>query len=128
MTPRYTAESRVLLGIQNPRVANFESVLENIVPDSDTVRSAAYVVASREMARKVGYRLALAKSPPFNPEPAPAPGLLDTHRIRAIAGGLKDSLGTAAQATADVGSRHPETHDQQQTKPQRQHEEETNTR
>src|SRR3546814_12459633 len=108
MTPRYTAESRVLLGIQNPRVANFESVRENIVPDSDTVRSESYVVASREMARKVGYRLALDKSPLFNPDPAPAPGLLDRLPIGSIAGGLKDSPGLGATAKEAKGSVSPE--------------------
>lgn len=76
MTPRFQAEARILLGIQDPNVANIQSVLENIIPNSSNVRSEAYVIESRELARQVGYRLALDKSPLFNPELRPEPGLL----------------------------------------------------
>lgn len=67
MTPRYTAQARVLVGIQDPHVTNIEAVLKNVLPNTETTRSEAYIIASREMARKVGYRLALDKSPEFNP-------------------------------------------------------------
>lgn len=68
---RYTGEVRILVGIQEPRVANFESVLKGVAANTETVQSEAYVIASNEVARKVGYRLALDKSPEFNPSLKP---------------------------------------------------------
>lgn len=67
LTPIYTGESRVLIGVEEPRVANIEAILKNVTPNAETVQSEAFVVASRDLARKVGYRLALDKSPEFNP-------------------------------------------------------------
>jgi uncharacterized protein involved in exopolysaccharide biosynthesis/Mrp family chromosome partitioning ATPase len=66
VTPRFAAEARVLLGIQEPRVVNIESVLKGITPNTETMQSEAYVIGSRELARSVAYRLALDKSPEFN--------------------------------------------------------------
>jgi uncharacterized protein involved in exopolysaccharide biosynthesis/Mrp family chromosome partitioning ATPase len=67
MVPRYTAEARLLVGVPQPQVTKFEQVLKGLEPNSETVLSEAYVVASRDVARSVGYRLALDKSPAFNP-------------------------------------------------------------
>jgi len=67
MTPRYTATARLLIGVQDPHVADIEAVLKNVLPDTETTRSEAYLIASRGMARQVGYRLALDKSAEFNP-------------------------------------------------------------
>lgn len=67
MTPRYQAESRVVVGTQQPKVADIQAVLESIRPDSDAVRTEAYVIASRSMARQVAERLSLDESPVFNP-------------------------------------------------------------
>lgn len=67
IAPRYSAEARVLIGIPDPHVANIQSVLRGIMPNSDTMQSEAYVVASRQMARQVAERLALDKVPEFNP-------------------------------------------------------------
>lgn len=66
MTPRYAAEVRVLLGIQEPHVVNIESVLKGLTANTETVQSEAFVIGSRELARSVAYRLALDKSPEFN--------------------------------------------------------------
>jgi succinoglycan biosynthesis transport protein ExoP len=66
LTPRYTAISRILVGIEEPHVTNVESVLKGITPNLESVQSEAYVVESRELARKVGYQLALDQSPEFN--------------------------------------------------------------
>ncbi|WP_316977184.1 GumC family protein [Shumkonia mesophila] len=74
MTPRYSAEVRVLIGLPDPNVANIEAVLRTILPNSETTQSEAYVISSREVARKVAYRLALDKSPEFNPALQPKEG------------------------------------------------------
>lgn len=68
LTPRYTAESQVLVGIEEPKVSNIESVLKGITANLETVQSEAYVVQSRAIAARVVNRLALDKSPEFNPE------------------------------------------------------------
>lgn len=67
IAPRYSAEARILVGIPDPHVANIESVLRGVAPNSDTMQSEAYVVASRQIARQVAERLALDKVPEFNP-------------------------------------------------------------
>jgi len=77
MTPRYTAEARVLIGVQEPKVLNIQSVLDAIAPNDDTVRSEAYIIASRSTASEVAYRLALDTSPVFNPNLAPEPTWLE---------------------------------------------------
>jgi uncharacterized protein involved in exopolysaccharide biosynthesis len=67
IAPRYKAEARILLGMQEPKIADIESVLKGITPNSETVQSEAYVIASRNVARQVGERLKLDESPTFNP-------------------------------------------------------------
>ncbi|MCD6075577.1 MAG: family ATPase [Rhodospirillales bacterium] len=67
MTPRYTAEARLLVGVPQPQVTKIEQVLKGLEPNSETVLTETYVVASRDVARRVAYRLALDKSPAFNP-------------------------------------------------------------
>ena len=67
LTPRFTAETRVLVGIEQPRITDIESVIKGLTANIETVESEAYVVASQEIARRVGYRLALDKSEEFNP-------------------------------------------------------------
>ncbi|MEX2643897.1 MAG: polysaccharide biosynthesis tyrosine autokinase [Acetobacterales bacterium] len=77
MTPHYTTEARILLGVQDPNVIKMEQVLEGFVPSNGAVRSEAYVIESRQMARQVAYRLALDQSPMYNPELRPEPGWTD---------------------------------------------------
>jgi uncharacterized protein involved in exopolysaccharide biosynthesis/Mrp family chromosome partitioning ATPase len=67
LTPRYTAETRLLVGVEQARVTNIESLIKGLTANIETVESEAYVVASQEIARRVGYRLALDKSVEFNP-------------------------------------------------------------
>lgn len=96
-TPRYEAEARVLIGAQQPNVTEIKAVLENLTANSDTVRTEAYVIASRKMARRVAERLSLDQSPVFNP------ALRDDRSIWEDLG--LDSLVRAAKATISaVGS------------------------
>ena len=67
MTPRYTAEATVLVGIEEPKVSNIESVLKGVTANLETVQSESYVVQSRGLAERVVNRLALDKDPEFNP-------------------------------------------------------------
>lgn len=67
MTPKYTAQARVLIGVQAPQVTEIESVLKGLSANSETVQSEAYVITSRGIAERVARRLALDQDPEFNP-------------------------------------------------------------
>jgi uncharacterized protein involved in exopolysaccharide biosynthesis/Mrp family chromosome partitioning ATPase len=109
MTPRYTAEVRVLIGIPDPHIANIEAVLKSILPNSETTQSEAYVIASREVAQKVAYRLALDKSPEFNSALLPkdtwrdaiSPSRLFRQLIDLIAPKQDDAAPTGGASEAD---------------------------
>jgi capsular exopolysaccharide synthesis family protein len=65
MTPRYTAETLVLIDPQDTTVVSLESVVGGISRDQESVQSEAYVLASRALAGRVIRRLALDKDPEF---------------------------------------------------------------
>lgn len=67
ITPRFTAETRVMVGIDEPHITSIEAVLKGLTANAETVESEGYVIASSDLARQVGYRLALDKSKEFNP-------------------------------------------------------------
>lgn len=93
MTPRYTAEARILIGTRDPNVANIPAVLKGLVPNSSTVSSEAYVIGSRKMAHRVGYQLALDESPLFNPALRPPPSWLEKLSPGYLLGELKHEVG-----------------------------------
>jgi len=67
MTPRYSAEARLMVGIESPNLANIEAVLKGLAVTSDTLQSESYVIASRAVAQRVVERLKLDEDPEFNP-------------------------------------------------------------
>ncbi len=67
ITPRFQAESRVLVGVQAPRVLNVDSILSGLTANSETLQSEAYVVTSRTMMETVARRLELDRTAEFNP-------------------------------------------------------------
>ncbi len=119
MTPRYTAEVRVLIGIPDPHVANIEAVLKSILPNSETTQSEAYVIASREVAQKVVYRLALDKSPEFNPALQQKDTWLDAVSPSRLFGELISLIAPRGEDTASAGDmpdaeRHVQSEEQRQ--------------
>jgi hypothetical protein len=50
LTPRYAAETRVLVGVEQARITNVESILKGLTANSETVASEAYVIASQDVA------------------------------------------------------------------------------
>ena len=64
----YTAEARVLVGVQSPRVFNAEAVITDSNPDAERVQNEGYVLQSRTLAMMVINKLQLDKNPSFNPE------------------------------------------------------------
>lgn len=102
MTPRYSAEVRVLIGLPDPNVANIEAVLRTILPNSETTQSEAYVIGSREVAQKVVYRLALDKSPEFNPALQPKNGWWHAFSPSRLFGQLVGLIAPKQDASVDV--------------------------
>ncbi|PIW26845.1 MAG: hypothetical protein COW30_12760 [Rhodospirillales bacterium CG15_BIG_FIL_POST_REV_8_21_14_020_66_15] len=121
MPSRYTADTRVLVGVQDPNVLNVQSVLKAISPDDSTIRSEAYIVASRSMAREVAYRLALDTSPQFNPDLAPEPTWLDLlhpgYLLATVKGGVDyvaSAIGLTDEGDAPSARGATETEDEHQ--------------
>src|SRR3954447_11787012 len=68
MPSYYSAEARVLVGVQAPRVLNAEAIITDSSPDAERVQNEGYVLQSRTLAKMVIDRLKLADNPAFNPE------------------------------------------------------------
>jgi uncharacterized protein involved in exopolysaccharide biosynthesis len=67
MTPRFSSEAQIMVGMDPVRVTKMENVVQQTVADLETVQTAGYVVQSRDVAARVANRLALDKDPEFNP-------------------------------------------------------------
>ncbi len=99
MPQRYTAEARIRIGLQQPEIAEKYYPFEQATPNSDAVRTEAYVIGSREMAGRVARRLRLDTSPVFNPALRQEPSWVE--RL-----GLGDAVDAARQAvTATIAAR-----------------------
>jgi succinoglycan biosynthesis transport protein ExoP len=67
ITPRYTAESIVMLDTRKNQVADIQTVLSGLNADSAAVRSEIEVLKSPTLAEKVAKKLNLADDPVFSP-------------------------------------------------------------
>ena len=68
MPSYYSAEARVLVGVQSPRVFNAEAVITDSNPDAERVQNEGYILQSRTLAKMVIDKLKLDQNPSFNPE------------------------------------------------------------
>jgi len=64
----YSAEARVLVGVQSPRVLNTEAIITDTSPDAERVQNEGFVLQSRTLAKMVIDKLKLGDNPSFNPE------------------------------------------------------------
>lgn len=67
LTPKYAAESRVLIGVDMPNIADVPSFLQEITANQEVVQSQSYVMTSRSLAEQVADKMELDKDPEFNP-------------------------------------------------------------
>jgi len=67
IAPLYSAETRVLVGIQEPRVLNVDAIMADVSPDAERVQNEGFILQSRTLAKDVIDRLKLAENPAFNP-------------------------------------------------------------
>ncbi|HXH25508.1 MAG TPA: GumC family protein, partial [Vicinamibacterales bacterium] len=80
LTPRYRAETQVMIESRQQRVVDVEEVLSGLSGERETIESERRVIASRALAEKVIARLKLSRDPEFNPalrEPHPLLRLLN---------------------------------------------------
>ena len=103
----YTAEARVLVGVQSPRVFNAEAIITDSNPDAERVQNEGYVLQSRTLAMMVIDKLKLDQNPSFNPE-LRKPSMLGAHLQRrpvpaAVGQGLaEEHAHQGADATGNV--------------------------
>ena len=71
LTPRYTAATQLLVGINSAKVVDIEEVLSGQIKGDSAVIGEMEVIKSREIARVVKDALKLDHSPVFNPPPKP---------------------------------------------------------
>ena len=63
----YVSESRVLVGVLNPRLPNVDSIIADVSPDAERVQNEGFILQSRDIAKQVIDRLKLRDDPEFNP-------------------------------------------------------------
>jgi capsular exopolysaccharide synthesis family protein len=66
VAPRYTAEGMVLIESQESNIASLEAVVAGLPGDAASVQSEAYILNSRNLARRVIARLGLLEDAEFN--------------------------------------------------------------
>ena len=66
LVPRYTAETRILVGTRAINVVDIDNMLEALRPDRITIQGEVEVIASRSLAEKVVNELRLIDNPEFN--------------------------------------------------------------
>ena len=76
LTPRYTAETQILVGTRTEKVVDIQNVLEALRLDRATISSEVQVLSSRSLAEKVVDELGLVDRPEFNRHLRP-PSLFD---------------------------------------------------
>src|SRR5215831_6366472 len=76
LTPRYTAETEVMLDTRKRQVVDLQAVVSGLQSDAAVVRSEVEVLQSQALAGKVVKKLDLAANKLFNPRLAP-PGFWD---------------------------------------------------
>lgn len=67
VTPRFTAYTRVMLGMQKQQFANINEVVQQTPVTSETIESESLVIKSGSIAEQVVSRLNLESLPEFNP-------------------------------------------------------------
>ncbi|WP_158548666.1 GumC family protein [Parvularcula marina] len=67
MTPKYTAEARVVLNARETQALDVSAIISGISPDAATVETEVQIIRSRSMAERVADELNLFEEPEFNP-------------------------------------------------------------
>jgi succinoglycan biosynthesis transport protein ExoP len=108
LPPRYEAEARVLIGVQEPRVLNIAAIVGDVSPDAERVQSEIFAIEARDLVAEVIQQLNLADNPEFNPALRPQSGLAyQFGRVKAVmrrAAGLDPSPADLPDRAAAAGA------------------------
>ena len=77
ITPRYSAKTKILVGVPKTNVLDVEDVVRGLRTDRATIESEVLVLTSRTLAAKVAAELDLVDEPAFNPKLRPRRRSLD---------------------------------------------------
>jgi succinoglycan biosynthesis transport protein ExoP len=83
LTPRYTAETQIVVDTRQSKVVDVEAVLSGLSVDNDMIQTEVEIIRSRSLARKTIAQLGLDSDPEFNevlPQPSGIAQLLDPRR------------------------------------------------
>ena len=69
-TPRYSAETLIMIEPKNSNIVSIEEVVSGLSGDEETIQSEVYVMTSRALAGRVIRSLTLYDDPEFNPDGA----------------------------------------------------------
>ncbi len=72
VTPRYSAETMIMIEPKTSNIVSVEAVVAGLSGDEESIQSETYVLSSRELAGRVIQRLNLHEDPEFNPEGMPS--------------------------------------------------------
>ncbi|MGD2137725.1 MAG: polysaccharide biosynthesis tyrosine autokinase [Gammaproteobacteria bacterium] len=93
VTPRYTAETLIMIDSRGSNIVDFDSVFPGLSLDNEAIASEIEIIKSRDLAEKVVDRLDLLSNPEFNSELRPKSGLAEFFQLkRYIPQGLLDSF------------------------------------
>src|SRR3546814_17346634 len=63
LTPRYRAETQVLIGVEMPNVTGLPGIPQEMNANQAIVQSQSFVLQSRRLAAQVAHRMALDQDP-----------------------------------------------------------------
>lgn len=93
LTPRYTTETKILVGASKAKVVNVEEVLSGNLSTDSAVKSETEVLTSKGLARKVINKLGLLQLEEFNPGLKEKTFLDDLSPSNWFSDDFKESLG-----------------------------------
>jgi capsular exopolysaccharide synthesis family protein len=104
LTPRYTAETAILLDTRKTQVIDLQAVMSSLNTEAAALRSEIDVLRSRELAGRVVDKLGLMGDPNFNDELKGRTGLaaLIPDEVRDTVAGWLSAVGIGRDRTADM--------------------------
>ncbi len=104
ITPRYTAESSVVLDTRKTQVVDVEAVVSRLPAETAVIHSEAEILRSPTIAEKVAKKFDLTSNPEFNPRLRPASMLEPLHEgVRTLLTNIGSLIGlTRADTMVDL--------------------------
>lgn len=97
LTPKYTAEAKILVGAAKAQVVDVKAVLSGDMSTDDAVKSEVEILTSRSLAKKVIAKLNLLDRAEFNPALKEKSFLSNLNPVNWIPDEFKEALGTHSE-------------------------------